>query len=254
MCTNLINLIAKSSIHLIVFDRATNEPIQFGSGCLARYRDRLLVLSVNHVTRITGIDTYTLIETGLPPVDGMSPFYSTGGLIYYDTFRVNGIETGEVRQMTISEDEPLDITFTSIPEDIEIIQKPFEFFGIPITEENKVILNLDYAIDPIEGDYYGLFGHINNEVRNGMLIHSEVTFKLDLKYQGTFNRFHLFQTPEPIRSEKEYCGTSGAPILDSEGRLVGLNCSVNVGTTSLFAFPISYCKQLIDISIDNGLL
>ena len=161
---NLLNLIAKSSIHLIVFNRATNEPIQFGSGCLVKYRDKLIVLSVNHVTQIEGVDTYTLIETGLPPVEGESPFYSTGGLIYFDTLRVNGIETGDLRQMTYSEEEPLDITFTSIPEDIQIIQKPFEYLGEAITEEGKIILNLEYATDPLETDYYGLFGHINNEI------------------------------------------------------------------------------------------
>lgn len=49
---------------LIIFDGGTSKPIQYGSGCIASYRNRLFVLSVNHVTRIRGIETYALIETG----------------------------------------------------------------------------------------------------------------------------------------------------------------------------------------------
>jgi hypothetical protein len=252
---NLLNLIAKSSVHLIVFDQQTNQPIQYGSGCLVSYKGKLLVLSVNHVTRLKGIETYALIETGLPTKEGQTPFYSTGGLVYFDKFRGLNIDTKDISQITFEEEEPLDITFTSVKADILLMQKEFEYEGEKITAGQKVILNLDLADDPKSEHYFGFFGHIKHDIFDNQIIKSEVTFKLDLSFQSTTkDRFHLFHANEIIKSKKDYAGTSGAPILNQEGQLVGLACSIIVGTKSVFAFPINYCKQLIDISIDSKLL
>lgn len=251
---DLINIIAKSSVHLIVFDKENNQPIQYGSGCIAMYKNRLFVISVNHVTQIKGKETYTLIETGLPAKEGKAPFYSTGGLVYFDVFKAKNIETGDIEQITFSEEEPLDITFTTVNDDILLLQKGFEYQGLEITAGQKIILNLDYTAEPNQKNYFGFFGHINHDIFADQIIKSEVTFKLDLTYQGTYNRFHLFNTPEEIQKKEDFAGTSGAPIIDEKGQLVALTCSVNSGTKSVFAFPISYCKQLIDISINSGLI
>jgi hypothetical protein len=250
----LLNLMAKSTVQLVVFDCATKKPIQFGSGCIALYKDRLILLSVNHVTRIKGVKTYTLIETGLPPKEGQGLYYSTGGLIYFDTFKMNGVETGEIERMTISEEDPADITFTGVKKDIQLFQKGFVYNGFEIEDGPRVFPALEESTTPLEKDCFGYFGYIKQEIIDDKILKAEVTFKLDLKYQGTYNRFHLFNTPEEIRKKEDYEGTSGAPIFNSDGQLVGLVCSVNEGSKSLFAFPIDYCRSLIDISIECGML
>ncbi|MCH8535818.1 MAG: hypothetical protein LAT51_12165 [Flavobacteriaceae bacterium] len=251
---DLINVIAKSSVHLIVFDKETNQPLQYGSSCIAMYKDKLFVISVNHVTRIKGKETYTLIETGLPVKDGKVSYYSTGGLVYFDVFKANNIETGNIEQLTFSEEEPLDITFTTVKDDVLLLQKGFNYNGHEITEGQKIILKLDYTAKPKHDLYFGFFGHINHDIYADKVIKSEVTFKLDLIYKGLYNKFHLFNTQEEIKKYEDYAGTSGAPIIDEKGQFVALACSVIVGTKSVFAFPIDYCKQLMDLSIDSGLV
>ena len=251
---NLINLIAKSSVHLIVFEKQTNKPIQYGSGCIASYKNKLFAISVNHVTQIRGKETYTLIETGLPSKDGQTPYYRLGELVYFDVFKAHGIDTGDFNQMTFSKEEPLDITFTTLKDEVFLKQKGFTYYGQEITEGQKVFLNLDYSTEPKQEDYFGFFGHIKHDIFDDQIIKSKVTFKIGLSYKGTHDRFHLFYTPDIIKEYEDYAGTSGAPILNEEGQLVGLVCSVIKNSHSLFAFPVDYCKQLIDISLESGLL
>jgi hypothetical protein len=249
---NLLNMIEKSSVHLFVFNKDTNEPIQYGSGCIVAYQKRLFLLSVNHVIRMKDVETYALIETGLPPKDGQIPFYRVGGFMFFDVFKLHGMETKEFERMTLSQEDPLDVTFAEVKNDIRLLQKGFNWFGHEITQGEKVFPILDHATVPTTDDYYGFFGHIRPDVFDNKVIKSEVVFHLNLTYQGTYNRFHLFNTTEIIEDESLFEGTSGAPIINSSGQLVGLVCSFNKGTNSVFAFPIDYCKQLIDISTQSG--
>ncbi len=247
----LLNFIEKASVNLFVFNSATNEPIQYGSGCIVLYRDRRFLLTVNHVIRIKDIETYTLIETGLPLKDDQTPFYRVGGFMFFDVFKLHGIETKNIDRITLSEEDPLDVTFAEVKDDIRLLQKGFNWGGIEIPAGEKFMLKLDHAVLPTTDDYYGFFGHIKHDVFDNVM-KSEIIFHLDLTYKGTYNRFHLFNTTEIIEDESLFAGTSGAPIINKSGQLVGLVCSINKDTKSVFAFPIDYCKQLLDISIQSG--
>ena len=55
-----------------------------------------------------------------------------------------------------------------------------------------------------------------------------------------------------IEDGEDYAGCSGAPILDSQGKLVGLVSSVNPGSKSIFAFSISKCRELLAAAINSG--
>jgi hypothetical protein len=253
--TNLLELIAKSSVHLVIFNKQTEKPIQYGSGCLAWYREKLFILSVDHVTRIKGVETYARIETGLPAENGLTPFYQTGALVVFDVFKPNHTGTDENTPLTFEKDDPLDITFTTVQPGIAFLQRPFEFMEMPISGGSKIILNLDHAVEPEADDYFGFFGQIQHDVFDEKLIISKGTFKLDLVYTGTSrDGYHNFLYPEVIASKKAFEGTSGAPIINSKGQLVGLASSVLENTRSVFAFSIGYCKKLIDTAIAQGLV
>jgi hypothetical protein len=251
---NLLNLIASSTVHLIVFDQSTRTPLQFGSGFVAGYRDRLIVISADHVTRLKGKDVYTLIETGLPSENGQTLFYNIGGLVFFDAFAVDKVKTMEAAQLALYGGEPLDVTFTSMGKDIKLIQKGFTYLGEEIDEGSKVFPVLEHATIPREDGEFGFCGFIHNQVFGEEIIKSEITFQLGLEYKGTYSGYHLFNTPEVIKDKHEFEGTSGAPIFNQEGQLVGLVCNVLENSKSVFAFPIDYCMQLIDLAIENLLL
>jgi hypothetical protein len=121
--------------------------------------------------------------------------------------------------------------------------------GIEISEGPRVYPVLERAAMPDKDDYYGFSGYIRSDVMEN-IIKSEFVFHLNLTYQCTSkDGYHLFKTEEQIRSYEDFAGTSGAPIINSKGQIVGLVSRVLPGTTSVFAFPIERCKMLMDVSI-----
>ena len=98
---------------------------------------------------------------------------------------------------------------------------------------------------------YALLGRIHQKV-SGKWLRGDYALKSELRYQGSRGFFHRFLTPKIIKDADDFRGCSGAPILDEEGRMVALACSVAVDTRLLYAFSIEECRRLIDIAIDAG--
>ncbi|GAA6765729.1 hypothetical protein AAFH68_16670 [Flavobacterium sp. CGRL1] len=80
------------------------------------------------------------------------------------------------------------------------------------------------------------------------------TLKNNLKYQGSDKHFHRFLTPKIITSKEDYQGCSGAPIIDNEGKFVGLACKLKENTKLLYGFSAKQFMNLLQISIEKGLL
>ena len=62
------------------------------------------------------------------------------------------------------------------------------------------------------------------------------------------------QAPQIISDSEDYEGCSGAPILDSQCRIVALACAVHTGTRIIYGFPIQKCKELLDYALQTGML
>lgn len=252
---DIINLIAKSSQHLIMCRPSDMEPMGFGSGCIVKYKDRMFLLSVAHVTDKDKLAT--CIETGLPPKDLQTPLYSVGAMCYFDMYKVpdniKEIEVKKFEDLNLTFDETLDITFCELKEEIPLLQPEWDFGAYKIEKGPKCYLNLDEAGVPETDKLHGLCGRVRHDFK-GLQMISKPTLKLDLTYVGTYGRFHLFNSPETITDADDYRGCSGAPILDETGKLVGLAQSVVENSNSIFAFSIDECKKLLDIAIETKLL
>lgn len=254
---DIINLIAKSSLHIIVANPGDMEPQSFGSGCIAHYNKRYFLLSVAHVTDIK--DAATFIETNLPVKDLQSPLYSVGAMRYFDEYKIPGDDSlkniGSVEDLSKYYDDTLDITFCEIKEQVELLQPEWDFGTYKISKGNKVCLNLNEAGNPEKGKVYGLCGRVRQELE-GVYLKSQPTLKLDLEYQGTVKkgRMHYFKTPELIKDADDYKGCSGAPILDEDGKLVALASSVFTGSQLIFGFSIEECRRLLDLAIATNLV
>lgn len=252
---DIINLIAKSSQHLIMCRPSDMEPMGFGSGCIVLYKERKFLLSVSHVTDHD--DLGTCIETGLESKDLQTPLYSVGSMCYFDSYKVPANileqEIKSFEDLGLDFDETLDITFCEIREEVPLLQPEWDFGAYKIEKGVKVYLNLDLAGSPEKGKLHGLCGRIRHDFK-GLQMISKPTLKLDLEFQGTYGRFHLFNTPEIISDADDYRGCSGAPILDESGKLVGLAQSVSEGSNSLFAFSIEECRKLLDLAIETKLI
>ena len=82
----------------------------------------------------------------------------------------------------------------------------------------------------------------------------ENTVKYNLKYHRTDKHFHIFLAPEIIKDAIDYQGCSGAPIIDSQGKLVALACKVRIPSKMIYGFSIQECIRLLDVAIDTKML
>jgi hypothetical protein len=255
MIMDTINLIAKASQHIIMCRPTDMEPMDFGSGCIVKYKDRKFLLSVAHVTDYEGLAT--CLETGLPSKDLQTPLYSVGSMCYFDTYivpdNIKQLEIKKFEDLNLKFDETLDVTFCEIKEEFPLLQPEWDFGAYKIESGSKVYLNLEEGGSPDINKFHGLCGRIRHDFK-GIRMTSIPTLKLDLTYVGSFGRFHLFNTPELISDADDYRGCSGAPIMDETGKLVALAQSVLEGTNSVFGFSIDECKRLLDFAILSKLV
>ncbi len=252
---DIINLIAKSSLQLMMVKPGTNVPTAFGSGCIVRYKERWFLLSVAHVTDIDGLAT--CIETNQQSVDLQTPVYSVGAMCYFDQYKIPKSKKIEeikgLEDLLVNYNETLDITFCEIKENITLLQPEWDFGTYKIEKGEKVFLNLEEAGLPEIGKLYGLCGRVRQNL-NGIQLQVQPTMKLDLQFKGTKGRFHYFIAPELITDVDDYRGCSGAPILDEDGKLVALTSSVMKNTKVIFGFSIEECKRLLDLAIETKLV
>ena len=252
-----MDLIVKASYQIWMVEPDTIKPTSFGSGCIVNYRGRSFFLTAAHVT---DKDKATCIVTNQPPEEDLaSKLYSVGPLCYFDEYtlpeNIHEMEVQNFEELQAqSSGGRLDIAFCEVKEKVTCIQPELDFGEFKIHRGCKVHLNLDLAGDPEKNKRYGFLGTVRPQIEGEAIIRSEPTCKFGLFYEGTYEKYHLFKAPEIIKDADDYRGCSGAPILEETGKLVGLLSSVNLNSTMINVFPISKCKQLLDISIASDLL
>jgi len=259
-----VELMVRSSIQVFLADPTYPKPVAFGSACMLVYLDRLFFVSVRHVTDIYGLTTF--LETNLPTSDGMPLIKPVGGICTFDLLKVKSatkphelIKMIEALEKAISFDKKkkthLDIAFAEIIPPIELLQPELDFIAFKVEAGTKLPLYMDDTVVPEQSERYGFYGKIQQSYDdNDITLKITPTLKHSLGYSHKVGDFYIFTAPDVIKSKEDYEGSSGAPILDSQGRLVALACAVMVGTKVIYGFAIQKCKELIDIALATGML
>ncbi|PWS28478.1 hypothetical protein DHW03_01055 [Pedobacter yonginense] len=242
-----------SSIQVYMGGKENIKPHGFGSGFIVKYLDRRFFITVRHVTDYEGMVTY--LETNLPISANGAILKPVGGLCYFDMFTLaEGILPDDfIKFLNDGPRKRLDICFAEIKDDVPLLQLAMNFGAFSVPECSKIDLDLTYTDLPNKEERYGFYGKIK-PVYEGMKLHLTPKFNHSLKFHRTNSEFHIFLAPKIIKSADEYEGCSGAPILDSEQRLVGVACAVVTNTKMIYAFPIQKCKELLDTAIQTGML
>ncbi|HTD99031.1 MAG TPA: hypothetical protein VK668_07070 [Mucilaginibacter sp.] len=244
-----VEVMVLSSIQVFIADPKKPRPVGFGSGFVIRYLDRRFLVSVSHVTEDkTGL--VTMLETNLPPGNEGPILQPIEGIWYFDllTFDPKNVPEDIVKVLEQGPRKRLDICFAEIRHDIPLLQPEMVFpnFTVPYTE--KIELDMNHIAEPVKDERYGFYGKIRHNYEGDTLIMTPA-LKGPLTYHRTNANFHIFLAPEIIKDKEDYEGCSGAPILDSQQRLVGVACTVATGSKIIYAFPIEKCKTLLDQAI-----
>lgn len=244
-------LIVRSSIQVFLANPDHPQPEGFGSGCILIYLDRTFFVSVSHVTDMGGLTTF--IETN-QPFDERGPIIKPiGGICTFDLIKVDKDTSLEDFEAVLEKGKRLDIAFAEIKGPIELLQPEMDFGVFHVGACSKLPLYMGDAVFPTKDERYGFYGKIRHKYE-GHVLRMTPTFKHSLTYHRTKGDFHLFLAPERILDSEDYEGCSGAPILDSQGRIVALACAVFTGSKIIYGFSIQKCKKLLDYALQTGML
>ncbi|MCF8236194.1 MAG: hypothetical protein K9G67_14645 [Bacteroidales bacterium] len=250
-----IEKIIKSTVHIVMSEPKTLLPKGLGSGCIVKFNDKELLFTVAHVT---DIQAATCIVTGHPPVMNHTPMYSVGGMWFLDKFDITKYE----EQIEIIKSDPdriedrdfgqIDFSFATLKHKIEYLQNEIKFKDFTVEKEKKEVIPITLTEVPDENSHYGFFGRIkakwlmNNS--NPVLASQEV-FYGGLKFKRKVGHYYEFALPEEIKSHTDFQGTSGAPIMDTNGKLVSLITHGYEGADRIYGIALADFKSGIEAMI-----
>lgn len=250
-----IERIIKSTVHIVMSDTKTYLPRGLGSGCIVEYKGKELLFTVAHVT---DIQAAACIVTGHPPVLNNIPMYSVGGMWFLDSFDITKYEEQLEQLKTVPariEDwdfGQIDFSFATLKHKIEYLQNEIKFSDLIIDSGEKLTIPVTLTEMPSEESIYGFFGRIKAKwmmVNGNPTLASQEVLYGGLKYTRKIGHYYEFKLPGPIKSHTDFQGTSGAPIMDTNGNLVSLVTHGYEGADRIYGIALSDFRSGIEAMI-----
>jgi len=232
-----------------------SQPIAFGAGFFINYRDNLFFLTADHnihiedhkVNERTGIDNYLSVLNNISDKNSLSTLLTPiDGFYYMQSFDVSKEDLNpQLFDVAISmvDRKRFEAPFLTDEDIKDENEKP-----LVSPNEEKFEFLPEHIIEPSADDTYYVYGKIRPEFK-GLFLHRSNTFKNDLKYVNTFGNYMLLNTREVIADAEDWAGLSGSPVLNQAGKCVGVLCSVNEGSRSIFVKPFSKILPFLDTII-----
>lgn len=252
---SLTEILVKTTYQVVISKEKSfqSNPIAFGAGFFINYKDNLFFITADHNIHIedykknerTGIDNYLAILNNISDRQTFSTIMTPiGGFYYMESFDISKEDLNpQLIDVTISmvnrgKFEAPFYTDEDIRDGDTILVSP---------KEEKFEFLEEHIEEPKESDTYYVFGKINPHFK-GLFLHRDNTFKNDLKYVDTFGNYMLLNYTEEIVYDN-WAGLSGSPVINQNGKCVGVLCSVNEGTKSVFVKPFSKIIPFLDTVI-----
>jgi hypothetical protein len=246
-----IELIIRSSVQVVLANKDYVKPEGFGSGCIIMHQNRKFFVSVSHVTDLEGLTTF--LETNQPFDERGPVLMPLRGICYFDQIHVTKDMPLDNFEEVLKKGERLDICFAELIHHVDLFHNEMDFGAFQIGNCPKITLMMDLAAVPTRDEKYGFYGQIRPKYEGKTLVMTP-TLKNNLRFRGNYGELYIFLAPKIIKDTTDYEGCSGAPILDSQGRIVALACAVKKNSQMIFGFPIQACKKLLDYALQTGTL
>lgn len=250
----IIELTVTSCIHLVRSNLKDFKPISIGSGVIIKYKEKYFICTVSHFTDYPNENIGIL--TGRIKNSETEVFY-LGDFSTLTEIRFEEMPDSEDLIYCIENPDQsgvkVDIAFREISLLENIIQdkREFDLNGvgkITVNQGGKSLLIVDdeYQIDADQ--QCSFYGRIRPNFENGILDFQEALYwNLPIKDVG--KDFIELDLGAPIRDHSRFKGCSGAPIIDTRGRLIGLvtHGDKDTSKSSIYGFRFDKVKQWIDL-------
>lgn len=232
-----------------------SKPIAWGAGFFINYRGELFFITADHNIHIedhkknerTGIDNHLGVLNNVTDRSKLSTMITPiGGFYYMESFDISKEDLNP---------QLIDVAISLVNR--ELFEAPFltdedikdhDLHSLVSPNEEKFEFLDEHIIEPSCEDLYYIFGKIKPEFK-GLMLHRENTFKNNLKYIDSYGNYLLLNTEEEISDYDDWSGLSGSPVLNQEGKCIGVLCSVTEGTKSVFVKPFKKIIPLLDTII-----
>jgi hypothetical protein len=146
--------------------------------------------------------------------------------------------------------EDIDFSYVEVPGTLqpwrqEILSATDIRDEIPVT-----VHQLDFQVKPSADRRYGFCGAVMASLEK----HSSDTFLVaslkvyeGLSYLRSEDDYYVFKLPMRHPGHEYFRGTSGAPMIDDEGRVVALVCSGSIDTDEIRAISVARYRTPLDI-------
>lgn len=252
----LTEILVKTTYQIVISKEPSfqSNPLAFGAGFFINYKEKLFFLTADHNIHIedhrinerTGVDNYVGIFNNISNRDNFSTVITpVGGFYYMSSFDISKEDLNmQLLDVAIS---MVDSTKFVAPfvTDEEIPDQE----GKPLVSKNQPKFEFleEHMIEPSEIDTYYIFGKIRPHFK-GLFLHRDTTFKNEL-YINSYGDYLLLNTDKEISDYEDWAGLSGSPVLNQDGKCLGVLCSVNEGTKSIFVKPFSKIVPFMDTII-----
>lgn len=187
---------------------ADKLPIGIASGTLIDWADKRFLLTVSHAVDLNNTDW--VIELSYDPGKG-TEVYKPRYFMYLGEMSLN---TGEMAEV--------DYAYCEIPKDV---QPSFQLLTPrgPLSEKTPRHIFTDKDIvEPEAAQVYAFSGQVFPEFHEPSGLLTQATVYPGLKYLHSQGHFHVFKLPVKHPGHESFQGCSGAPIVDTNGKIVAL--------------------------------
>lgn len=206
------------------------KPVGFASGCLVNINGRKLVLSVSHAIQKGRWVARVQYD---PAVDQDSVHF------FGQQWALQPIGERD------SGGDELDFSFTEVPANFFSMMEERNSAGkiVKQTLRHEFLTSLEDV--PVADEIYAFTGCVRPARLDETTYWSEPTIYPGLKYRRTEGGYHVFELPVPHPGHESFQGCSGAPIVDSQHRIVALVCSGNDDSNTIRGISLHHISPAI---------
>lgn len=236
-------------------------PTFSGSGFLLSHKGYTVFVTAGHVAstfnncvivydRDITIQTNTIIKNPFTHLAEGCILVSLSGLTTTSVFKVD-TNTG-----SLSTEKPFEVAVKVLDEERKnapFVTQEVNFLGAHVPYgEPKMALSSNDIVVANSSDTYSVYGRIKLFFeKNSNVLQSTIVFHTGLRLLYETDDMYVLQYGSPVLLS-EWKGLSGSPVLNQDGKLIGMACSVDPFTNTLSVMKMIRIVPLIEADIQSS--